>query len=77
MDRELEEKIALQKKAMKSRNNPVIFENDSYTKEEIDEARKRKQSLFVLIIHESASSHNEFRDSREHVIVNWHIIEAI
>lgn len=42
MDKEQEEKIALQKKAMTSRNNPVIFENDSYTKEEIEEARKRK-----------------------------------
>ena len=76
MDKEQEEKIALQKKAMKSRNNPVIFQNDSFTKEEIERARERKQSLFVLI-HEGASPHNEFRDSREHVTVNWHILETI
>ena len=42
MDKEQEEKIALQKKAMKSRNNPVIFQNDSFTKEEIERARERK-----------------------------------
>tara|TARA_Y100000588_G_scaffold78829_1_gene82420 strand:+ start:26404 stop:26547 length:144 start_codon:yes stop_codon:yes gene_type:complete len=35
-----EEKIAWQKKAMKSRNNPVIFQSDSFTKGEIDRARK-------------------------------------
>lgn len=35
-----EEKIAWQKKAMKSRNNPVLFKNDSFTKGEIDRARE-------------------------------------
>lgn len=39
-DMSIEEKIAWQKKAMRSRNNPVIFENDSFTKEEIEEARR-------------------------------------
>jgi hypothetical protein len=39
-----EEKIAWQKKAMKSRNNPVIFENDCFTKGEIEHARKDKEN---------------------------------
>ena len=39
-----EEKIAWQKKAMRSRNTPVLFKNDSFTKGEIEEARKDKEN---------------------------------
>ena len=39
----LQERVAWQKKAMRSRNNPVIFKSDSFTREEIMEARKAKK----------------------------------